>query len=572
MGKEETGKFRERKKLRKISLKNKLGRYRQIGNILVRYGFGIILERTHLFRVLKLHRHLSPPQKGREKEILSAPKRLRLICEELGPTFIKLGQILSTRPDLIPLSLIKEFEKLQDEVKPLKTEVIEKIIGEELGDSPEKLFSSFERKPLASASISQVHRAKLKNGKEIILKVQKPGIKKIINADLQILYNLASLIEKFIKEAEIYQPKRIVEEFEKSIKKELNFLSEARNIKRYSKNFASDDTVYIPELYQKLTTEKILALEYVRGTKVSEIEKLEKLGLDRKEIALNGAKVVLKQIFVDGFFHADPHPGNILVLQNGKICYLDFGIVGKLGERRKTELVSLFEGFLHRDAERIVRTMLSMGTIEEDIDLRNLRRETEEMIDKYYDLPLKEINIREITDEEFTLMRKFKIKIPADLSLLTKALVTTEGVGTLLEPDFNIIEQIKPFAKNLMKERLSLFNLIKELKKIFSNLYFSLRELPGNLEVLSRNIRKGYINIAFEHKGLKDLTTTMNKSSNRMSFALIISALIIGSALIMLSGKGPLMMGFSSLGILGFIVATILGLFLVVSILKGGKF
>ena len=236
--------------MRKISLKDRLGRYRQIGNILVRYGFGIILERTHLSRILKI-----PLLKKSKKEILSAPKRMiRLMCEELGPTFIKLGQILSTRPDLIPLSFIKEFEKLQDKVKPLKVEVIEKIICEELGDSPEKLFSSFERKPLASASISQVHRAKLKDGKEIVLKVQKPGVAKVINADLQILYNLASLIEKFIKEAEIYQPKRIVEEFEKSIKKELNFSLEARNIKRYSGNFASDETVYIPELYQDLTT------------------------------------------------------------------------------------------------------------------------------------------------------------------------------------------------------------------------------------------------------------------------------------------------------------------------------
>ncbi len=555
--------------MKKISLKNKLGRYRQIGNILVKYGFGIILERTHLFRILKLHPHLHV---GGEKETLSIPKRLRLMCEELGPTFIKLGQILSTRPDLIPLSFIKEFEKLQDRVKPLKAEVIEKIIGEELGDFPEKLFSSFDRKPLASASISQVHRAKLKNEKEIILKVQKPGIKKIINADLQILHNLASLIEKFIKEAEIYQPKRIVEEFEKSIKKELNFLLEARNIERFSRNFSSDDTIYIPKLYKNFTTGKVLALEYVSGTKINEVEELEKLCLNRKQIALNGAKGILKQIFVDGFFHGDPHPGNILILKNGKICYLDFGIVGRLGEERKMELVSLFEGFLYRDAERIVRTLLSMGTIDENVDLRELRRETEEIIDKYYNVSLKEISIKEIIDEEFTIMRKFKMKIPSDFSLLAKALITTEGVGTLLEPDFNIIEQIKPFAKNLMKERLSLFNLVKDLKKMFSNLYFSMKELPGNLEVLLRNIKKGYINIAFEHKGLKDLTTTMNSSSNRISFALIISALIIGSSLIMLSGKGPLMMGFPGLGILGFIIASILGLFLIISILKGGKF
>ena len=553
--------------MRKTSIKNRLVRYRQIGNILAKYGFGIFLEKIRLSRILKI-----PLEKKRKKEILSMPERLRLMCEELGPTFVKLGQILSTRPDLIPLSFIKEFEKLQDEVTPLKTEVIKNVIYEELGlHTVDELFSSFEEEPLASASISQVHRAVLKNGEEVVLKVQKPGIEKIINADISILYDITSLIERHIEESEIYQPRRIVEEFEKIVKKELNFLQEARNIGRFSKNFSSDETVYVTKIYKDLTTEKILTLEYVEGVKIDEVEELEKMGLDRKEIALNGARSILKQIFVDGFFHADPHPGNILVLENGKICYLDFGIVGRLDEERKTELVSLFEGFLNKDAERIVNTLILMEAIEESVDLKGLRREIGEIMDEYYDVSLKEIKIKEIIDEEFEIMRKFKIKIPSGLSLLTKALITTEGVGIILDPDFNISYQIKPFVADLMKERLGLFSLVKDFKKTFLKFCFLMKEFPKDLETFLRNIKKGYLNIAFEHKGLKNLTSTIDKSSNRISFSLIISALIIGSSLIMLSGEGTLFMGFPIPGIFGFIFAAILGLWLIISILRAGK-
>ena len=379
------------------------------------------------------------------------------------------------------------------------------------------------------------------------------------------------MIERHIEESEIYQPRRIVEEFEKIVKKELNFLQEARNIGRFSKNFSSDETVYVTKIYKDLTTEKILTLEYVEGVKIDEVEELEKMGLDRKEIALNGARSILKQIFVDGFFHADPHPGNILVLENGKICYLDFGIVGRLDEERKTELVSLFEGFLNKDAERIVNTLILMEAIEESVDLKGLRREIGEIMDEYYDVSLKEIKIKEIIDEEFEIMRKFKIKIPSGLSLLTKALITTEGVGIILDPDFNISYQIKPFVADLMKERLGLFSLVKDFKKTFLKFCFLMKEFPKDLETFLRNIKKGYLNIAFEHKGLKNLTSTIDKSSNRISFSLIISALIIGSSLIMLSGEGTLFMGFPVFGILGFILAAILGLWLIISILRAGK-
>ena len=544
-------------RIRKISLE-KVERYRQITNIVIKYGFGMILGKLHLPHIRKMSL-----KKG--VETLSFPQRIRLMCEELGPTFIKLCQILSTRPDLIPLSFVKEFEKLQDEVKPVETEEIKEIIQKELGDKFNDFFLSFEEKPLASASISQVHRAKIKGGEKIVLKIQRPGIEKIINADMEILYDISSLIEKFIPEARIYEPKRIVREFEKTMKRELNFLWEARSIKRFSHNFSGDSTVYIPKLYEDLTTEKILALEYIEGIKINNIEKIEGLGLDRKQIALNGAKAVLKQIFIDGFFHGDPHPGNVFVLENGKICYLDFGITGRISEERKMELISFFSGFLYKDSERILRTLILMNAIGEDIELKSLRREIEEMMDKYYDVSLKEMKIKEIVDEGFNLMRKYKVKIPSDFSLLTKSLIATEGVSIMLDPDFNLTLEIKPFIKEILKERVSFSYLTKNLKRTLSNLYFLGKETFNTLESF---LRKGYFNIAFEHKGLNNLISAINKSSNRISFSLIISALLVGSSLIIISGKGPFLLGFPALGISGFILSAIFGLWLIFNILR----
>ncbi len=554
--------------MRKIpSLKGRLKRYQQIGNVLIKYGFGVILERIHLSRILKI----SSRERRKEKELFPLPVRVRMMCEELGPTFIKLGQILSVRPDLIPLSFIKEFEKLQDKVPPVETEKIEKVITEELGSSLENLFSSFERKPLAAASIAQVHRASLQNGEEIILKVQRPGIDRVIHADIQILHNLASLMERFIEEAKIYEPVKIVNEFERTINKELDFILEARNIKRFSQNFRSDETVSIPRVYQDFTTRKVLSLQYVEGIKIKEVERLEKAGLDRKKIALNGARAVLKQIFKDGFFHGDPHPGNILVLEDGRICYLDFGIVGKLNERKRGELASLLIAFLKREPEGIIRNLLSMKLVSDEINLSDLEREIDEIMDRYYEVPIKEVRMGEVISEGLNVMHRFEVKIPVDLSLLIKALITTEGVGLLLDPDFNLTSEIKPFATSLIRERLNPLHITKDLIQTIPRFYSLMKNLPAGLEVFIRNIKKGYLNIAFEHKGLKNFTTTINKSSNRISFSLIISALLIGSSLIMISEKGPLFLGFSVLGISGFILSAILGLWLVFSIIKGGK-
>ncbi|MCD6408672.1 2-polyprenylphenol 6-hydroxylase [bacterium] len=548
----------------KYGLTEKLTRYRQIGNVIVKYGFGIILEKTHLIKILKI------PFRKKKKEDFSPPVRVRKMLEELGPTFIKLGQILSTRPDLIPIPYLKELEKLQDMTNPSPFEEIKKVVEGKTGKKIEELFDEFEEVPFASASISQVHRAKIE-GKTVAVKIQKPGVEKEIFLDLQILYDIAELIERFIKEAEIYQPVRIVEEFEKSIKKELNFLIEARNIERFRNNFRDEKDVFIPHIYHEFTNEKMLTLEFVDGIKISRIEEVEKAGFDRKEIAEKISNIVLKQVFIDGFFHADPHPGNIFVLKDGRICLLDFGIIGRLNEERKLQLIYLFNGLIKGDSERIIRTLKEMNAIEEDeVNIEDLEREIDDMLDRYRDLPLKEINLNEILGESFEIMRKFKIKIPADLSLLSKVLLTLEGVMLNLNPEFKIITSLKPYVIEFIEKRARFFSF-NELIKNFQEFYYMAKQIPSSVESFLKLIKKGYVNVAFEHKGLQNLTSTMDKSSNRISFSLIISAILISSSLIMVSGKGPHLMGLPAFGIIGFLVSGILGIWLIVGIIKSGR-
>jgi ubiquinone biosynthesis protein len=551
--------------MKKQGFAEKLKRYRQIGNIVTKYGFGIILEKTHLLKFLKISF-----RGEKQRDAFTAPVRTRKMLEELGPTFIKMGQILSTRPDLIPISFIKELEKLQDKTKVLPYEEIKVFFQKETGKNIEDTFEYFEKEPLASASISQVYKAGI-NGHDVAVKIRKPGVEKQIYVDIQILYDLAELIEKFIKESRLYQPVKIVEEFERTIKKELDFSLEARNIKRFRKNFRSSEEIYVPAVYENLTGKKILVLEFISGVKVNNLHEIEKWGLDKKHIADIGVNSFLKQIFTDGFFHGDPHPGNIFILKNGKLCFLDFGIVGRLNEEQKLHLVYFLNGLLKANPDKIIKALKFMGNLNEKTDIKSFKLEITDTLDKYRDLPLKDIKLTEVMEESFHIMRKFNITIPSSLSILAKAILSLEGVGSTLSPDFNLTENLKPYITEIIEKKLRITNMWKDLIDNTQNLYYLFREFPATIESLFTNIKKGYLNIAFEHKGLHDLTSTINKSSNRISFSLIIAALLISSSLIMDSGKGPLIMNLPVFGIAGFIISAVLGIWLLIGIIKGGE-
>ena len=432
-----------------------IDRLRQILQVLVKYGFGYIVDRLKIDQNI-VRKNLIRFVPIKKLDIFDMPVqvRARKVFEELGPTFIKLGQILSTRPDVIPLEFCKELEKLQDEVPAFEYEKVEEEIRNELKNPVDKIFNNFSREPEAAASLSQVHFAELKTGENVVVKVQRPGIRKVITKDLKILDGLAKLMEKHIEEIKIYNPVGIVNEFKETILKEIDFNAEATHVVRFQKNFKDNTTVYVPKVFHDLSTGRVLTIERIEGTKITDIERIEKLGLDRKQIAVNGANAILKQIFIDGYFHADPHPGNIFVIEGNKIVFLDYGMVGRIDEATKDHLANILTAIIEQDIPEISAAFTTMGLIEE-VDVRKLNLGLADLMDSYYGIPLKELRIGPLLVDIVKLVSRYKVKIPPDLFLLAKTMLTIESVGTRLCPEFNMTNQAKHFVEELIKSRYS---------------------------------------------------------------------------------------------------------------------
>lgn len=546
-------------------------RLRRILQVLVKYGFGYIIDQLNIEQNIvgkKLTRLIPARKLGIFN--LPPPVRVRKVLEELGPTFIKLGQILSIRPDLIPLEFCKEFEKLQDAVPAFAYEKVESQIKNELKNSIDELFNSFSVEPFAAASLSQVHLAELKTGDKAVVKVQRPGIKRVITTDLEILYGLARLVDKHIEESRIYDPVGVVDEFKRVIFKEIDFNAEAKNINRFRKSFKDDNTVYVPKAFHDLSTRRILTIERIEGIKVTNIERIEEAGLDRKQIAINGANAVLKQIFINGFFHGDPHPGNIFILENNTIAFLDFGMVGRIDEETKTQLARILTAVIERDASEITEVFIQIGAVE-DTDVKGLNLDLTDFVEHYYGIPLEELRMGKLLMDMVDIVSQNKIKIPPDLFLLSKALITIEGIGRKLDPEFNMTVQAKPFVEKLATQKYSPKRIAKEIRKFVKGFYSFASLLPRDLNLIINKIKKGTLKIEFEHKGLENLISQMDKVSNRIAFSVVIAALIIGSSVIMQTDKGPLFLDFPVLGILGFFIAGIMGLWLAIAILRSGR-
>ncbi len=432
-----------------------IDRLRHILQVLAKYGFGYIIDR------LKIDQNIVSkglirfgPVKKLDIFGMPVPVRARKVLEELGPTFIKLGQILSTRPDVIPLELCKEFEKLQDDVPSFEYKKVEEVIRNELKNPVDTIFNNFSRTPVAAASLSQVHFAELKTGEKGVVKIQRPDIRKVITTDLKILDGLAKSIEKHIEEGKIYNPVGIVNEFKETILKEIDFNAEATHIVRFQLNFKDSNTVYVPKIFHDLSTGRVLTIERIEGTKITDIESIEKSGLDRKQISVNVADAVLKQIFVDGFFHADPHPGNIFVIEDNKIVFLDYGMIGRIDEATKDQLANILTAIIERDVPEISDAFMAMGIIDE-VDIRKLNIGFAELMDSYHGVPLNELRIGPLLVGIVKLVSQYKMKIPPDLFLLAKTMLTIESVSRSLNPEFNMTVQAKPFVENLLKSRYS---------------------------------------------------------------------------------------------------------------------
>lgn len=480
-------------------------RYRQILGILIKYGFGQVIEQLNIDYYLELGRRIvTLGTTAKEVERLSIPQRLRLAMEELGPTFVKLGQILSTRPDLIPHEYAEEFRKLQDKVPRFDDNAVHLQIFKEFGATSDDIFAEFSDQPIAAASIGQVHRARLKTGEDVVLKIQRPDIENTIETDLDILMGLAYLIENHLSEQLIADPTAIVREFRRVVRRELDYTREGRTIDRFASNFINDDTILIPQVFWEFTGKTILTMSYMDGIKINDYSQLVEAGYDLKILASNGADTFLKQVLVHGLFHGDPHPGNILVSPGNVITMLDYGMVGHLDETLKFQLIDLILAIVSRDVNRIINQLLYSGDITDDTDRKQLKRDMSDFMDDYYEISLQRIDSGKLVAEFIEILQRHRIKFSADLILLAKALVSMEGLGKQLDPEFNIADNLRPFIEQVLHERLSVGNFKREAEAI-SHAYFSLmRSLPNDLKEFINRINRNNFKINLEHRGWRD--------------------------------------------------------------------
>ena len=547
-------------------------RYRNILGILIKYGFGHVVEQLNVNYYLELGRKIvtlgSAPK---EIERLTQPERLRLAMEELGPTFIKLGQILSTRPDVLPHEYVEEFGKLQDKIPSIPLSDVLQQVEAELGAPAADFFAEFSSTPLAAASIAQVHRGRLLSGEEVVIKVRRPGIECTIETDLDILAGLAYLVEHHIPHAGILDPVGVVKEFRRTIKREMDFTREGRTIDRFAANFAKEPTVYTPKVYWEYTSQRVLTMEYVDGVKISQLYDQPDAGYDPCTVAANGATAILKQVLVHGLFHGDPHPGNLFVLSDNRVCFIDYGMVGRLDDDLKFLLVDLLMGVLQRDVERIIGLLLYSNDLSDEVDLKGLKRDLSEFIDTYYELDLREINAGKLLTEFVEILTSYRIRFNPDLMLLAKALITIEGIGRQLDPEFNMIGHLRPFMEKIVRDRVNPAALSKELLRVTQSYGALAKTLPRDIKEFINRVNRNKFKIDLEHRGLEKLITDLDKSSNRISFSMLIAALIIGSSLIMQTNKGPMLFGFPILGFLGYSIAGFLGLWLAIAILRSGR-
>jgi ubiquinone biosynthesis protein len=548
-----------------------LNRYRQILGVLIKYGFGDLIETLNIEQYIEIGLQMISKKRREPVEKLSRAERVRMAFEELGPTYIKLGQILSTRPDLVQVDFIHELSKLQDEVPPFPFEDARRIVESELREPLENIFESFTQTPLASASIGQVHRARYLDGEDVAVKVQRPGIRRLIDIDLEIMLHLATLAERHIEELSFHQPVRIVEEFAKTLERELDYTIEATSMERVSRQFLHDATVYIPKVYRETTTSRVLTTELVQGIKVSKLDLLDQEGYDRKTITFRGAQICLRQIFNHGFFHADPHPGNIFVLPDNVICLLDFGMVGAIDRNTREDFVELVDSIVRKDETRAAQCLLKITSWDEEPDMRSFEKDVSEFIGEHLYKPLKEIELGKLLQQLLELSARHRLRIYPDIFLMMKALSTVEGVALLLDPDFDMLQHAEPFIKKVKLERFSPKRLENDVLTLTSQMFTFLKDFPKDLLEITRLIRQRKLSFSHELQGLDQMLSTHDQISNRISFSILIAALIIGSALIVISKTPPLFYGISLIGIIGFLAAAIMGIWLLVAILKKGR-
>ena len=529
-----------------------LPRYRQILAALVHYGYQDVLSALNLeglSRPIEWVARNEPPPPERHK-------RARLLCEDLGPTFVKLGQVLSTRPDLLPEAYIAELSQLRDNVAPFPSDDAETILVEEHGRPPSETFAEFDREPVASASISQVHRARLHDGSLVAVKIRRPNIEKTVQADLDILKHLAELAEKRLPMLKPYGPLNLAREFERSLRKELDLSIERRTMERSGSQFQGDPDCVVPRVYPELCTQRVLVMDFIDGARVDDLDVLRRMGIDAKRLATRGARVYLKQIFRFGLFHADPHPGNLKILKDGRIALLDYGMFGFLDWTARERIADLLSGLMAQDPDQVLRALDDLNVKGEDVDVGALRRDMSELVAAYADLTLQNIDLKHLLGELTAIIRTHRLRLPPDLVLLIRGLITIDSLGRMLDPQFDIAAQLRPFLRRMAANRYGPSRLLNLSVRTSRDLQRIATLLPDILSGSLESMRKGELNLKFDLQHFDNMVKQLVRASNTLAVGVVLAGLLVASASLIQT------QGFSTLGRGGLLGASVLAVWL----------
>ena len=547
-----------------------MGRLNTILGVLIRHGFGDMVHRLGLSDALASAGHALQWEHAADLSRLEAPVQLRLAIEELGPTFVKLGQILAGRADLFGPAWITEFEKLHSKVPAVPFETLRTQLQEDWGQAPETLLARLDTEPLAAASIAQVHSAQLHDGREVIVKIRRPGIADTIAADLRLLARLAALAEANVPALQPYRPQQLVKELQRSLQRELDLANECRHAERIAANLAVHPWIVVPQVHWPLTRTRVNVQDRVFGIPGNALAELDAQGLDRRLLARRGAQSVLKMIVEDGLFHADPHPGNVFYLSGNRIAFIDFGMVGRLTRRRREELLSLLMGLVERQAQQVIDVLLDWTGDGHGVQLQQLEGEIEAFVDQYYGVPLAQLNLGQMLGDVTAILREHHLSLPSDLALLIKAFITLEGMGRGLDPQFHMAEEALPLLRKVLRARYKPKALAQRSWQTLRRALALAEQLPHDISHLLRKARHGQLHIGLELAHLQRVGHQLNQAANRLAMALVIAALIIGSSIVMTVQGGPTLWGLPAFGFLGFCGAVLGGLWLVRAIWRSG--
>ena len=548
-----------------------IGRFRKILSVLLANGFGNFFRDLRMLAALGLNSKDVENSQSSPSTNEEWAERLRNTLIELGPTFVKLGQILSCRPDILPVSLVKELEKLRDRVTPFPFEKVRDIIREDLHGEIEDFFSSFDEKPTGAASIAQGHRAVLKDGTEVFVKVQRPGIRKNIVDDLEILKYFAAQLEKNNEDLSFLKPTRIVDDFAEGLERELDFNNERTNMLNFAKQFSGNDKIWVPKPYNHLCSARVLTMDFVRGCRPDDVEGIRNAGMDPKVIAEYGATLLLEQFFKHGFFHGDPHAGNMFVLPGQKLCYIDFGDMGRITEDEKERFVRLMSYVVMGNIKSATRILMSLVSSENKIDPDELERSVAALIDCHLKGDLQDLNVVQAVQDFYAVCHRHRICLKPHVYKMLKALGYADDMGRKLAPDFAIINHVKPFVVSQAISRLNMMKWGRDALMFGEDWYRFLAWMPDNLKSLAEKMNDGKFHFSHNLENFVDLEKSLKVSAGQLCASIIIAAMLISSALLAHAHIEPQIKGVSVLGIMGFVAAFTLGCILLVHILISNR-